>query len=162
MAVTKDEKLLLQGTRDLMTGLWRVPLQSLERPTNQSNKTNQVNGKENAITYLNTTALSSVQDTWETSVNQGYFNTWPVIKAEGINKMPKAETKIKSHLTHIRKNTQSTTTNNKIGDQHTNADPSKGKKGKKYILMTTVDKSHKIYICHMKNYRCHLVEATSM
>ena len=44
MAVTK--KILLQGERDTMTGLWRVPIQSIDRTTHQSNNIHQVNGKE--------------------------------------------------------------------------------------------------------------------
>ena len=33
MAVTKDEHVLLQVTRDVMTGLWRVPIHILDIPT---------------------------------------------------------------------------------------------------------------------------------
>ena len=51
MAVTKYEQVILQGTRDVLTGLWRFPLHSLDIPTNQSNHVHQVNGKENSIKY---------------------------------------------------------------------------------------------------------------
>ena len=33
MSVTKDDKIVTQGTRETMTGLWRVTLQILDRPT---------------------------------------------------------------------------------------------------------------------------------
>ena len=58
-------------------GLWRVSLQSLDRPTNQIKHLHQVNGKENFIKYLHTAVFSPVQDTWDKSVNRGYFNTRP-------------------------------------------------------------------------------------
>ena len=45
MAVTKDKQVVFQGTRDAMTVLWIVPLQSLDTPTHQSNNIHQVNGK---------------------------------------------------------------------------------------------------------------------
>ena len=81
-----------------MTGLWRVPLQSLDRPANQSNNLNQVNGKESAIKYLHASEFIPVQGTWARSVNRGYFNTWPGITSKYINRMPKAESTIKVHL----------------------------------------------------------------
>ena len=45
MAITKDKYVVLQGKRDVMTGLWRVLLQILVRPEQQSNNIHQVNGK---------------------------------------------------------------------------------------------------------------------
>ena len=77
MAVTKDKQVVLQGTRDLMTGLWRLPIQILDRPTHQSNNLHQTNEKENNINYLHEAAFIPVQDTWEKDVNMGYFKTWP-------------------------------------------------------------------------------------
>ena len=64
MSVAKDEQVLLQGTRDVMTGLCRVPFQILDRTTHQSNRLHQVNGKENSIKYLHVEAFIPVQDTW--------------------------------------------------------------------------------------------------
>ena len=49
MVVTEDEEVLLQGTRGPIQGLWRVPLQILDRPTNLSNHLRGVNGKDNSI-----------------------------------------------------------------------------------------------------------------
>ena len=71
MAVTKYDKIILQVTRDTITGLWRVPLQSLDIPTHQSNKIHKVNGKDNAIKYLHAAAFRPVQDTWDKAVNWG-------------------------------------------------------------------------------------------
>ena len=88
-------------TRDKKTGLWRAPLRILDRPTHQSNNIHKVNDKDNAIKYLHVTAFSPVQYTWEKSFNQGYFNRWPGITEKYINKMPKAESTIKGHLTNI-------------------------------------------------------------
>ena len=64
MVVTKDEQVVLQGARDVMTGLWSVPIHILDITTHQSNHLNQVNGKENSIKFLHAAAFSSVQDTW--------------------------------------------------------------------------------------------------
>ena len=104
MAVTKDKQVVLQGKRELMTGLWRVPLQIIYIPTNQNNNLHQVNGKENSIKYLHTAAFIPVQDTWAKVVNKGYFNTCMGLTAKDINKMTKFEDNIKGHLAQIRKN----------------------------------------------------------
>ena len=63
IVVTKDEEVLLKGTKYVMTGLCRVPLQILHRPTNQSNHLHQVHGKDNAIKYVHTLVFSPVKDT---------------------------------------------------------------------------------------------------
>ena len=105
MALTKDERILLQGKRDLMTGLWIVPLQILDRPSHKSNNIHQVNGKENSINNLNVVAFSPVQDTRSISFNRFYFDAWPVITAKYINRIPKDEATIKVHLTQISKHT---------------------------------------------------------
>ena len=97
-----------------MPGLCRVPLQSLDRPANQSNNLNQVNGKESAIKYLHASEFIPVQGTWARAVNRGYFNTWPGLTAKDINKMPEAEATIKGHIVHIRKKSRSTTTKKRI------------------------------------------------
>ena len=60
MAVTKDKHVVLQGTKDAITGLWRVHLQSLDRPTHQSNNLHQVNGKEDYIKYLHASTRQMV------------------------------------------------------------------------------------------------------
>ena len=79
MDVTKDYKIVLQGTRGVMAGLWRVPLQILDRPTHQINNIHQVNDKYNDIRYLPVAAFRPVQDTWDKAVNWGYLNTWPLL-----------------------------------------------------------------------------------
>ena len=77
MAVTKDKQVVLQGTMGVMTGLWRITLHSLDRPTHHINNLHQVNDKENAIKYPHAEAFNPIQDTWAISVDMGYFNTWP-------------------------------------------------------------------------------------
>ena len=122
MAITKYKHTVLQGKRDVMAGLWRVPNQSLYRTTNQSNTIHQVNGKENDMLYLHAAEFSLVQDTWERSVNRGYFNTWTGLMEKYINKIPKSDSTIKGHHTQIRKHARSTTTKNNIGDENKNTD----------------------------------------
>ena len=65
MTVTKDENIVLKGTRDLTTGLWRVSLQIIDRPTHQRNIIHPINDKENDIKYLHAVVFIPVQDTWE-------------------------------------------------------------------------------------------------
>ena len=69
MSVTKYDKIVLQGTRYVMIGLYIVPLQVLNRPTHQRNNIHQVNDKDNFIKYLHAAAFISVQDTWSKAVN---------------------------------------------------------------------------------------------
>ena len=102
MVITKYKHIVLQGKRDVMAGLWRVPTQSLYRTTHQSNTIHQVNGKENDIIYLHAAKFSLVQDTWERSVNRGYFNTWTGLTEKYINNMPKAKATIKGHVLQSR------------------------------------------------------------
>ena len=61
--ITKYKQVLLQNTRNVITSLWIVPLQILDRPTNQSNHVYQVNGKENSIKYLHAAEFITVQNT---------------------------------------------------------------------------------------------------
>ena len=103
MYVTKDEQVMLQGTMDVMIGLWRVPLQILDIPTHQSNRLHQVNDKENSIKYLHAAAFSLVQDTWGKSVNRGYFNTWPGLTAKDIHNTTKFESTIMGKIAQSRK-----------------------------------------------------------
>ena len=139
-AVTKDEQVLLQVTRDLMTDLFRVPLQSIDRPTNQINHLHQVNGKESSIKYLHATSFIPVQDTWGKSVNRGYFNTWPGLMAKDIHKMTKAEATIKRHLAKIRENFRLTTTNKNSGEEQGHSNPVQERdNNKKEIVVATVE-----------------------
>ena len=46
MAVTKDKHVVLHSKNDVITGLCRVPIQSFDRPKQQSNKIHQVSGKK--------------------------------------------------------------------------------------------------------------------
>ena len=103
MVVTKYEEVLFQGTRDIITGLWRVPLQSLYRSTNQSKHLHQVNGKDNDIKYLHEAAFIQVQYTWAKADNRYYLNKWTGITAKYIHKMTKADAIIKGHITQSRK-----------------------------------------------------------
>ena len=75
MVVTKDDRIVLQGKRDVITGLWRVSLQILDKPPHKINNIHQVNGKENVIRFVHTAALIPVKDTWARAVNWGYFDT---------------------------------------------------------------------------------------
>ena len=77
---------MLQDTRYVITGLFRVPLQSLDRPTPQINHLHQVNGKENTIKYLHAAAFILVQDTCAKAVNRGYFDTWLGLTEKDIKK----------------------------------------------------------------------------
>ena len=122
MAVTKDKQMVLQGTRDTMRGLWRVPLQSLYRPTHHSNNLYQVNGKENSIKYLHISAFRPVQDTCTRAANRGYFKTLTILTVKDINKMTKDESTIKGHLAQSRKNHRSKTTNKRSGEDQAHTD----------------------------------------
>ena len=62
MAVNKDDKIVLQG-------LWRVPLRSLDKATQQINNIHQVNGKDNYIKYLHAESFIPVQETWYKALN---------------------------------------------------------------------------------------------
>ena len=101
MDVTRDEKIVFQGTRDVMKCLWRVTIQILDRTTHQSNNIHQVNGNENSIKYLHTVTSIPVQYTLTRYANRGYFNTWPGLTEKDINKMTKANETIKGHLEYI-------------------------------------------------------------
>ena len=146
MVVNKDKKRVLNGTRGILTFLWMVLLEIPDQPTHQSYNIHQVNSKENSIKYLHSAAFSPVQDTWVRAINRGYFNTWPLITVNDINNIPKSEVNIKGHLTKIRNQTQSTTTNKNIGDKNENTDTIQEKHNNKTdIVIDTVDETHKIY-----------------
>ena len=58
MSVTYNKQAVLQGTRDIITGLCRVTLQSLYITTQQNNNIHQVNGKETAINDIHAAYFS--------------------------------------------------------------------------------------------------------
>ena len=91
MDVTKYKQVVFQDKRDVITGLWRVPLQIFDITKQQSNSIHQVNVRENSIRYLHVEKFSPVQGTWERSINRGYFNTWPGTTEIHINNIPKAK-----------------------------------------------------------------------
>ena len=124
MTVTKYDIRILQVKREVITGLWIVHLQSLDRPLHQNSIIHQVNDKENEIMFLLKSAFSRAQDTWARSIDRGCFYIWHALTAKDINIMPKSEAKIKYHLTYIIKNIQSTTNNRNSGDKHTITNPS--------------------------------------
>ena len=98
-------------------------------------------------------AFIPLQDTWSRDINRVYFNTWPLLTAKDINKMPKAEATIEVHLAHIRKHARTTITNNNIGYKHTNTDPIQEQHNfKTDIIMDTVNKTHNIYTDHMGKF----------
>ena len=137
---------MLQDTRDIITGLCRVTLQSLDIPKKQRNKINQVNDKENTIKFILAKALIPVEYTWTRAINRGYFNTWPGLTAKDINKIPKDEATIKGHIVQFRNHAHSTKTNKTMGDKHTNIDPIKEKHNRKTeLVMATVEKTHRTY-----------------
>ena len=76
----------------------------------------------------------------------GYFNTWTRLTEKDIHKMTKAEATIKGHLSQTRKNYQSTTTNNISGEDQGHLDSVQEPENYRiYIVMATVNETHKIY-----------------
>ena len=81
VTITKDQITLISGQRDSRTGLWRIPLDIQNMPTNtiqyQCNSAYQTNTISDLIAFLHATAFSPAPSTWIQAIQKGFFQSWP-------------------------------------------------------------------------------------
>jgi hypothetical protein len=78
VTVTKNQKCVMQGSRDPKSRLWRVNLnQKSEIHEIQCNHAHDNNNQKDLINYLHDACFSPVKSTWITAIKNGNFLSWP-------------------------------------------------------------------------------------
>jgi hypothetical protein len=109
-----NNKNIIEGPRDTRTGLWRIPMTS---PPSTPNTTQQCNSAYTTqsipelIKFLHATAFSPTKMTWLKAIKKGFYQSWPGITYEAVNKhFPTSMDMHKGHMDQTRKNERSTKT----------------------------------------------------
>ena len=116
VTIDHNNKIIIYGTRDLRTGLWRIPLSAPTLPTllpvpQQYHSVYHMRNLTDMIKFLHATAFSPVASTWIKAIRQGFFQSWPGLTAALVQKyLLTSIATSKGHLDQTRKNVRSTTT----------------------------------------------------
>jgi hypothetical protein len=104
---------ILDGTRDLDSVIWRVPLHELvpnhSLPLHTAHSVYTQNSVQDTISYVHAYCFSPVQDTWIKAIVNGQFATWSGVTVDNILKyLPKSDATVKGHMNQIQQNIRST------------------------------------------------------
>lgn len=156
VVIRKENNTLLQGTRDLQTGLWRFPLTNT--PTMQKSTApleQQINSAYDftsipaLIKFLHATAFSPVKSTWLKAIKSGFFQSWPGITTQAVTKhFPQSEATTKGHMDQTRKNvrtTQARTNQPKLQTEQEDEPKQEINNASTDLLFATVTETGKIY-----------------
>jgi hypothetical protein len=110
-----NNKVIINGSRDTKTRLWRIPLtnNSVLAPAHEvhhfaSSAYHQPN-QETLVRFLHASAGSPVPSTWISAIDNGHYATWPGLTSALVRKhLPKSEVTVKAHIQQQRKNLRST------------------------------------------------------
>ena len=128
-----DNKLVLRGTRDRNTTLWKIPVDTSEGekedvPSSEGAHSmcnlEQLTSKRDIIRFLHASLFSPVKSTWLQAIKNKQFHAWPGINAGDVRKhlQPTIAT-AKGHLNRKRKNTRSTQISETVRKQDIAASP---------------------------------------
>jgi hypothetical protein len=110
-----DATVLITGTRDTKTRLWRIPLtnQTVLPPTDEvlhsaSSAYHQPN-QETLVHFLHASAGNPIPSTWTAAIDNNQYTTWPGLTSALVRKhLPKSEITVKAHIQQQRCNLRST------------------------------------------------------
>ena len=116
--IKHNGKTIINGNRDHMSGLWKIPLVSSEGETkylpisegaNFAYNLEQLTTKADIVMFLHLTMFSPVKSTWLRAIQRNHFVTWPGINTTTVAKYltPTIAT-AKGHLDRKMKNIKST------------------------------------------------------
>ena len=119
VSITKNNKVVVKGTRNFTDGLWDIPLPTsplpwnLPRQQSSSHHANVILRKDKSKMelgqWLHACAGSPSKSTFIQAIRKGNFITWPGLTSELISKhLVEPEATIKGHFNQERKNLQST------------------------------------------------------
>jgi hypothetical protein len=108
LSIIKDNKIVLEGKRNLQDGLWDIPFKQ-----HGINSINYIITRDKSKTelaqYLHGCAFSPVISTFQDCINKGNFITWPGIDNLNFKKLIKTtEATLKGHMDQERKILQTT------------------------------------------------------
>ncbi len=99
---------VLQGCRKGQ-GLWTVTTSGNITKGDTINNVYSLPSMAKAICFMHAAAGFPVKATWLKAIKQGYFKTWPLLRAEAVERhYPELDATTKGHLKKQRQNVQST------------------------------------------------------
>jgi hypothetical protein len=110
LQVIKNNKVIMQGTRNVTDGLWDIPINPTPSLQHRSNVIiTKDKTKTELVQYLHACCFSPSSSTFIKAVRNGNFITWPGLDAKLIHKhLPDSIATAKGHLDQEQQNLQST------------------------------------------------------
>jgi hypothetical protein len=110
LQVIKNNKVIMQGTRNVTDGLWDIPISPSPSLQHRSNVIiTKDKTKTELIQYLHACCFSPSSSTFIKAVRNGNFITWPGLDTKLIHKyLPDSIATAKGHLDQEQQNLQST------------------------------------------------------
>jgi hypothetical protein len=104
VAVSKNGKCAMYGSRDPRSRLWRVDLKNkFETNQVQCNHEHDNSNQKDLINYLHAACFSPVKSTWSTAIKNGHFTSWPGLTEHAVEKyLSKSTSTTKGHLNQQR------------------------------------------------------------
>jgi hypothetical protein len=117
VAVLKDGKCVMLGSRDPQSRLWRFDLKQKPKVMqHECNHTHETSNHKELINYLHAACFSPVKSTWMTAIKNGNFASRPGLTEHAIEKhLSKSTATFKVHMHHQRLYTRSTEIKEKEG-----------------------------------------------
>jgi hypothetical protein len=173
VTVKLNAQTILEGYRELPTGLWRVKLE--ENITSTDNTTKHVNSVMPAgtiadtINFLYKACFSPSTSTFIKAIENGHFSTWPMLTSENVKKyLPKSEATAMGILTNTGKipNQQNPIKLEQQPQQSTTIRPTiqplqRGHIKSTLTSWTSTNQQDKFYWIRQANFRYNRVEETN-
>ena len=107
MTVEKNNKIILEGTRNINDGLWDIQLDTNPLTANVIIQKNKL--KQDLAAFYHGVCFSPTKKTFVQAINNGNFIGWPGLDKQLINKnLNETIPTLKGHMRQERKNLQST------------------------------------------------------
>jgi hypothetical protein len=101
-----DQNTVLQGQRNIASGLYHVPLQTTPA---QANSAYHTKSNRELIKYLHQCCFCPSSTTWTTAIAKGFFSTWPGLTEHLVrHHLPKSTATSSGHLRQQYQNIRST------------------------------------------------------
>jgi hypothetical protein len=114
--LNEKQKIIMQGSRDHATGLWRInllqtnPTCNISQPPSQPHTSNNVYVLRNSgalVNYLHKEMSSSTKSDLVHAIKKGHLTTWPGLTVEAVNKHLKLTPATSmGHMNQRRQNTR--------------------------------------------------------
>jgi hypothetical protein len=115
--LNEKQKIIMKGSRDHDTGLWRInllqtnPTCTISQPPSQPHAANNVYALRNSgtlVNYLHKAIFSCTKYALVHAIKRGYLTTWPGLTVEAVNRHLKlTPTTAMGHMKQRRQNTRS-------------------------------------------------------